>query len=258
MKGRQDGRGRLTAGDRLFAAGTLALALAVVVATVAAARWFGSRADAGGAAAAIPAVSESQAAPGNQPKTQEYEETRTWAAAAETETREAPETQETRETQIKQEVREKPETTEMPEKQEMPKTQEAPEAPETQEKQEKRGRQIPALTEEERETLARLVFLEAGGEGTAGKRGVAETVLNRMADPRFPDTLDGVVYDEEPCVQFAPARRIPGTQATESCYAAVDAALSGERVLDADHVFFNTSPITRRGMLWIGAICFSK
>ena len=94
------------------------------------------------------------------------------------------------------------------------------------------------LTTDEIETLARLVYLEARGECAEGQQAVAEVVLNRVAHPRFPDTLDGVIYQENP-VQFTPALLIPGTTPTQEQYDAVTAALYGEAVLPDDVVFFS-------------------
>jgi N-acetylmuramoyl-L-alanine amidase len=42
--------------------------------------------------------------------------------------------------------------------------------------------------------LARLVSAEAKGEPYEGQVAVAAVILNRIADPRFPNTLAGVVY----------------------------------------------------------------
>ena len=45
------------------------------------------------------------------------------------------------------------------------------------------------LTEEERELLARVIWVEAQGECEEGQQAVAEVVLNRMASPDFGNTL---------------------------------------------------------------------
>lgn len=68
------------------------------------------------------------------------------------------------------------------------------------------------LTEEEVDTLARLVWLEARGEPFEGQVAVVEVVLNRILSPLFPDTVDEVVYQRDP-VQFSPAELIPTTTA---------------------------------------------
>ena len=42
--------------------------------------------------------------------------------------------------------------------------------------------------------LACLIEAEAGNQDLTGKRLVADVVLNRVADPRFPDTIPGVIF----------------------------------------------------------------
>ena len=97
------------------------------------------------------------------------------------------------------------------------------------------------ITEDERELLARLVFLEAGSVSAQCQQACAEVVLNRVASEDFPDTVAEVIYDTTGGVQFTPAARISGTTATEAQYEAVDAALYGEYLLDQDVVYFSTT-----------------
>ena len=46
------------------------------------------------------------------------------------------------------------------------------------------------------ECLALNIYREAGHESFEGKVGVAQVTLNRVADPRFPNTVCGVVYEK--------------------------------------------------------------
>ncbi|WP_082036167.1 cell wall hydrolase [Bacillus sp. B-jedd] len=88
------------------------------------------------------------------------------------------------------------------------------------------------LTNEEKDLLARLVHAEAKGEPFKGKVAVAEVVLNRMEDEKFPDTVKGVIYEKR---QFDPVangeiNKPAGSEAKK----AVDEALSPkEKVTDA-------------------------
>jgi len=116
----------------------------------------------------------------------------------------------------------------------------------------------PDIDDAERETLARLVWLEARGEGERGQQAVAEVVMNRVSDPRFPDTVNGVVFQTDPCLQFAPSGMIPHTTPQQAQYDAVDEALYGEPVLETDYVYFNTLPVTTVGVIRIGNHYFSK
>ncbi len=45
--------------------------------------------------------------------------------------------------------------------------------------------------------LAQAVYFEARGEPLEGQLAVAQVVLNRVADPRYPDTICGVVFQNE-------------------------------------------------------------
>lgn len=41
--------------------------------------------------------------------------------------------------------------------------------------------------------LALTVYHEAGGDGHRGMQAVADTVINRVHDPKFPNTVEGVI-----------------------------------------------------------------
>ncbi|MDI3280191.1 MAG: LysM peptidoglycan-binding domain-containing protein [Bacillota bacterium] len=78
--------------------------------------------------------------------------------------------------------------------------------------------------------LARLVQAEAGGEPYEGMVAVAATVLNRLRDPRYPDTIPGVIYQvvDGKYYQYSPVLdgRI-NQPATPIAYKAVQDALAG-------------------------------
>ena len=76
------------------------------------------------------------------------------------------------------------------------------------------------LTQEEKQLAARVVQAEAGGEDMVGKRLVVDTILNRVRDPHFPDTVSAVVW--QPC-QYAVAGYY-----SDECMEAVEAELYGE------------------------------
>ena len=52
------------------------------------------------------------------------------------------------------------------------------------------------LTQEEIELIALVTMAEAGGECEYGQRLVIDTILNRVDDPHFPDTVHEVVYQK--------------------------------------------------------------
>lgn len=99
-----------------------------------------------------------------------------------------------------------------------------------------------SVTEEERELMARVVYLEARGEPAEGQQAVAEVILNRVRDARFPDTVAEVIYQDDP-LQFTVSPLLDQAEPGEAQYAAVDAALHGEPVLPEDVLYFDTEPI---------------
>jgi RHS repeat-associated protein len=50
--------------------------------------------------------------------------------------------------------------------------------------------------DEAAELLARLVYAEAGGEGSLGMAAVASVVMNRVASPQFPNTVKEVIHQK--------------------------------------------------------------
>lgn len=108
------------------------------------------------------------------------------------------------------------------------------------------GRYAP-ITEEERELIARIVYLEARGEPAEGQQAVAEVILNRVAAENFPDSVADVIFQENP-QQFTTAPLIDEAAPGEAQYAAVDAATSGEAVLPMDVVYFSREP--ENGNVW--------
>ena len=64
----------------------------------------------------------------------------------------------------------------------------------------------------DREMLARLVYLEAGGISLEAQKAVASVVFNRLNNGYWGDTLKSVVYAKH---QFTPASQIPYTTPSE-------------------------------------------
>ena len=63
-------------------------------------------------------------------------------------------------------------------------------------KKEEAQMDINYKAEYEIELMARVVEAEAGNQSPLGKRLVADTILNRVDHPAFPDTVKEVVYQE--------------------------------------------------------------
>ncbi|EEG77345.1 cell wall hydrolase [Dethiobacter alkaliphilus] len=86
------------------------------------------------------------------------------------------------------------------------------------------------FSDSELDLLARLVRAEAEGEPYRGQVAVAASVLNRVDDPRYPNTLSGVINQvSNGFYQYSPVLdgRI-NRPANDSARRAVQAALNGE------------------------------
>lgn len=89
------------------------------------------------------------------------------------------------------------------------------------------------LSEEDLETLLRIVEAEAGSEDEDGKLLVANVVLNRMNSEAFPDTVSEVVFQREKGVsQFSPVANgsFYRVKISEGTVNAVERALMGEDI----------------------------
>lgn len=111
-----------------------------------------------------------------------------------------------------------------------------------------RSQEPPAkLSENEQDLLARLVHAEAKGEPYEGKIAVAEVVLNRVSDDRFPDSVKEVIYQDK---QFQPVDNgsINKPADNESKKAVTEAVKqSGQE--DDDSVFFYNPDIVSKTWL---------
>lgn len=86
------------------------------------------------------------------------------------------------------------------------------------------------MPESEYYTLLRIVEAEATGEDLEGKMLIANVILNRVKDERFPDTIEEVVWQEiGGAAQFQPTvdGRIYTVEITEETIEAVDRVLAG-------------------------------
>lgn len=97
---------------------------------------------------------------------------------------------------------------------------------------------VTKLNEEEYKIFVSIIFAESGAEPYEAKLGVANVILNRMYDSRYPNNLKGVVYQKS---QFTPAsngilsKRIADYNAGKfttknhiECIKAADEALAGK------------------------------
>lgn len=91
------------------------------------------------------------------------------------------------------------------------------------------------------ELVAQLVQAEAGNQDLTGKRYVVDVVLNRRDDPRFPNTVEEVIFQKDP-VQFSVTVNgrfeEAGWKIDEETYQAVLMEYESER-LDSEVLYFN-------------------
>lgn len=105
-------------------------------------------------------------------------------------------------------------------------------------------RDISEITfaEGDRYLLANLIYCEAGNQPYEGQIAVGAVVMNRVMSSVFPDTVAGVIYQNK---QFSPvasgrlALALAENHATDACYRAADAAMSGNTTV-GNCLFFRT------------------
>ena len=99
---------------------------------------------------------------------------------------------------------------------------------------------IPNWTEEDLYWLSRIISAEARGESLTGQIAVGNVVLNRMASPKYPNTIYDVIFDRNGGVQFEPVSNGTVHQPpTETSIQAAKLALKGVNVVGESMFFFN-------------------
>lgn len=111
------------------------------------------------------------------------------------------------------------------------------------------------LTMDERELLARMVWVESRGEPFEGQQAVAEVVLNRLVADNFQDSVESIIMAQG---QFNSAKFLDDAEPNQTQYEAVERALKGPYVTPINTVYFGQTP-NRNGTVWgwIGGHCFS-
>lgn len=110
------------------------------------------------------------------------------------------------------------------------------------------------LTQDDRNLLAKIIWLEARGESFEGQRAVAEVVFNRMMSDEFStDTLRGTIMAEN---QFRTVGFLKDAKPGELQFKAIDRALSGPYVLPEDVYFFASYPVNKNVWGTIGGHIF--
>ncbi|MGE5509208.1 MAG: LysM peptidoglycan-binding domain-containing protein [Chitinophagales bacterium] len=98
------------------------------------------------------------------------------------------------------------------------------------------------ISQQDYDLLARLVSAEAQGEPYDGQVAVAATVLHRMTDPRFPNTVNDIIYQGVGTAypQYSPVYDgAINNPAVPSAYQAVKDALNGVDPSNGANGFYN-------------------
>ncbi|WP_297630706.1 cell wall hydrolase [uncultured Clostridium sp.] len=98
------------------------------------------------------------------------------------------------------------------------------------------------ITKSDIDLLSKLVYAESRGEPFQGKVAVASVVLNRVMNPKFPNSIEGVIFQKNAfsCVVNGKLE----TQTNESCYEAVYEAIKGKDPTNEALFFYNPSIAT--------------
>lgn len=101
----------------------------------------------------------------------------------------------------------------------------------------------PAYSSSEIDLLARLIMAEAEGESYNAKIAVGAVVLNRVKSPDWPNTLNGVIYQNiNGYYQFSPvANGTINKPANEESIRAAKAAMSGYDPTNGATFYYDTS-----------------
>lgn len=93
------------------------------------------------------------------------------------------------------------------------------------------------ITDDDTYLMAQIVYAESRSEPFDGKVAVASVILNRLKDPHFPKTVEGVVKQKAAfsCVKHGKITVVPD----ESSYAAVLEALKGKDPTSSAVFFYN-------------------
>lgn len=103
--------------------------------------------------------------------------------------------------------------------------------------QEEKKEAVINLNDEEIMLLSKLVAGEARGESYEGQVAVAAVVINRVKDSRFPNSLEGVIYQKN---AFSVVRNgTINTEPTSSTYRAAQEALYGNDPTNNAIYFWN-------------------
>lgn len=118
-----------------------------------------------------------------------------------------------------------------------------------------------AVSEQEMEVLYRIVQAEAGGEDELGKKMVADVIVNRVLNDKFPDSVSEVVFqNDNGKVQFSPTKdgRFQSVTVSEETVEAVDEAMLEKDHTDGALYFVASSKASKDKVSWFETKLINK
>ena len=105
------------------------------------------------------------------------------------------------------------------------------------------------ITQSEIDLLEKLVYCEAGVEPISGQIAVVNVVLNRLNSSEFPNTVTGVIMQNN---QFSPVSNgaIYNVKPSEEVKQSVKRALNGEKTVSDDTVYFFATWVRSDHPIW--------
>lgn len=92
--------------------------------------------------------------------------------------------------------------------------------------------------------LARLIHAEAEGEPFIGKVAVGAVVMNRLKDPRFPNSIREIIYQPQQFSPVADGRLARIANPNPDCIKAAEMALSGADPTGGALYFYNPDKVS--------------
>ena len=100
----------------------------------------------------------------------------------------------------------------------------------------------------EMDLFYRVVYAESGNESYEGQLAVANVILNRIKDKRYPDTLKGVVYQKHQ-FESVSSNMLYDRTPSDSVKKAVQDAINGKNNID-DSISFWATYVRKSHPLW--------
>lgn len=117
-------------------------------------------------------------------------------------------------------------------------------------------RAVSNMSQAEKDLMAKIIWLESGNQSDEGQQAVAEVILNRVNNPRFPNTVTEVLYQRG---QFTSVRALGRAKPDARVYANMQAVLDGKtNILADDVVYFSRGALNNRVYKVIGAHTFCR